>query len=161
MSQFSSPWVFIHLLLKCRIAECNNALIYPGLGLGSIISQSRRITDTMLLAGASRLADLSPAVKRVKEYIRSNKVIDPFYEYEGEKLLPDIQDAPRSNFEVGVAVTVQAIKEGSAGADWAKALAGKIDEEIEQVVRVKARQISWTPVYHDYLYDEDGLKDII
>jgi malate dehydrogenase (oxaloacetate-decarboxylating) len=114
----------------------------------------------MLIAGAKRLADLSPAVKRVKEYIRSDKIVDLSYEYEGKKLLPDVEDAPRANFEVGVAVAVQAIKEGSAGAEWAKALAQEVDEKIEQAVRVKARQICWTPVYHEYMYDEAGLKAI-
>jgi hypothetical protein len=39
-------------------------------------------------------------------------------------------------------------------------LAQEVDEKIEQVVRVKARQISWTPVYREYVYDEAGLKDI-
>ena len=45
------------------IAECNNALIYPGLGLGAIISQSRTMSDTMLLAGTQALASLAPALK--------------------------------------------------------------------------------------------------
>jgi len=113
----------------------------------------------MLIAGAKRLAALSPAVRRVKDYIRSDRIIDPSYEYEGEKLLPDVQDAPRANFEVGIAVAVQAIKEKSAGAEWAKALTREVDERIEQAVRVKAREISWTPVYHDYVYDEAGLRE--
>lgn len=143
-----------------EIAQCNNALIYPGLGLGSILSQSRRVTDTMIIAGAKRLADLSPAFAKATKYILPNKVINNPYEYDGESLLPDVRDAPQVNFEVGVAVAVQAIKEGSAGAEWAKALAGEVDEKIEQVVKVKARQIIWTPVYHEYEYDEGGLKAI-
>ena len=39
-----------------RIAECNNALIYPGIGFGAVLSQSRSVTDTMLIEGAKRLA---------------------------------------------------------------------------------------------------------
>ncbi|CAA7263476.1 unnamed protein product [Cyclocybe aegerita] len=46
--------------VEFKIAECNNALIYPGLGFGAILAQSKRITDTMLIAGAKRLAALSP-----------------------------------------------------------------------------------------------------
>jgi malate dehydrogenase (oxaloacetate-decarboxylating) len=45
------------------IAECNNALIYPGLGLGAIVSKSRSMSDTMLLAGTQALASLAPALK--------------------------------------------------------------------------------------------------
>jgi len=141
-----------------EIAQCNNALIYPGVALGSILSHSRSVTDTMLVAAAKRLADLSAAVVRVKKFIDPSKIIDPTYEYEGERLLPDVQDAPKANFEVGVAVAVQAIKEESAGAVWAKALAQEADEKIEQAVRVKAREINWAPIYDDYEYVEAGLK---
>ncbi|KAI0937301.1 hypothetical protein AcV5_005241 [Taiwanofungus camphoratus] len=45
------------------VAECNNALIYPGLGFGTIVSQSRTLIDTMIIAGARRLAALAPALK--------------------------------------------------------------------------------------------------
>ncbi|KAG8717903.1 NAD-dependent malic enzyme, mitochondrial, partial [Ceratobasidium sp. 394] len=79
------------------IAECNNALIYPGLGLGAIISQSRTMSNTMLLAGTQALASLAPALK------------DP-----DQALLPDFQDAKRANFEVAVAVAKQAIAEGQS-----------------------------------------------
>ncbi|KAF8636156.1 hypothetical protein AX17_003751 [Amanita inopinata Kibby_2008] len=61
----------------------------------------RRMTDTMLVAGAQRLASLSPALR------------DPDH-----GLLPDLEDAPWVNFEVGIAVAEQAVKEGSAGAPW-------------------------------------------
>ncbi|KAF9461972.1 hypothetical protein BDZ94DRAFT_1262643 [Collybia nuda] len=111
------------------IAECNNALIYPGLGFGAVLSKSRRMSDTMIIAGARRLASLSPALK------------DP-----DEALLPDFADSPEVNFEVGVAVAEQAIEEGSAGVDWKKG-----------EVREKARNKIWKPVYGEYVYDKDGL----
>ncbi|KAJ3836252.1 hypothetical protein F5878DRAFT_586900 [Lentinula raphanica] len=112
------------------IAECNNALIYPGLGFGAMISNSRQMTDTMIIAGARRLASLSPALQ------------DP-----DDALLPDFGDAPAINFEVAVAVAEQAIEEGSAGVDWKK-----------EEVREKAREKLWQPVYGEYVYDEDGEK---
>jgi malic enzyme len=43
------------------------ALIYPGLGLGTILSQSKVMTDKMIIAGAKRLAELSPALKDPNE----------------------------------------------------------------------------------------------
>ncbi|CAE6459169.1 unnamed protein product [Rhizoctonia solani] len=110
------------------IAECNNALIYPGLGLGAIVSQSRSMSDTMLLAGTQALASLAPALK------------DP-----GQALLPDFQDARRANFEVAVAVAEQAIDEGSAGVKWKKS-----------EVREKAKAIQWEPVYGTFKYDPKG-----
>jgi malate dehydrogenase (oxaloacetate-decarboxylating) len=41
-----------------RIAQANNALIFPGLGLGAIVVRARRITTAMLTAAARTLADL-------------------------------------------------------------------------------------------------------
>jgi len=114
-----------------QIAECNNALIYPGLGLGSIIASARKVSDGMIIAGAQRLAALAPALK------------DP-----DEGLLPDFGDAKRVNFEVGVAVAQAAIAEGLAGEEeknWNH-------EEVEQKVRERA----WRPVYVEYVYDENG-----
>ncbi|KZV85389.1 hypothetical protein EXIGLDRAFT_726152 [Exidia glandulosa HHB12029] len=113
------------------IAECNNALIYPGLGFGCILSKSRSLTDTMLIAGTRALASLSPALK------------DP-----DDSLLPDFGDAPDVNFHVAVAVAEQAIEEGSAGVEWGK------DE-----VKERARQARWEPVYQEYVYDVEGLRD--
>ncbi|OJA16884.1 hypothetical protein AZE42_08502 [Rhizopogon vesiculosus] len=112
------------------IAECNNALIYPGLGFGAMLSQSRRMTDGMIIAGAQRLAALSPALK------------DP-----DNALLPDFEDAPRANFEVAVAVAEQAFKEGIQGVSWSK-----------EEARIKAKERQWTPVYGKYEYDEHGAK---
>ncbi|TBU26601.1 hypothetical protein BD311DRAFT_667195 [Dichomitus squalens] len=110
------------------VAECNNALIYPGLGLGAILSKARTLTDSMIIAGARRLASLSPALK------------DP-----DDALLPDFEDAPRVNYEVAIAVVEQAIAEGNAGVEWRK------DE-----VRDRVAEARWKPVYGEYVYDPEG-----
>ncbi|CCM01578.1 uncharacterized protein FIBRA_03638 [Fibroporia radiculosa] len=111
------------------VAECNNALIYPGLGFGAIVSKARSLTDAMIIAGARRLASLAPALK------------DP-----DDALLPDFGSSPDVNFEVAVAVVEQAIEDGVAGVDWG----GK------EEVRDKIREKQWKPVYEPYVYDVDG-----
>ncbi|KAL1692091.1 hypothetical protein GGG16DRAFT_90404 [Schizophyllum commune] len=111
-----------------NIAECNNALVYPGLGFGAMLAKSKRVTDTMIIAGAQRLAALSPALA------------DP-----DDALLPDFGDAPDVNFEVGVAVAEQAVEEGTAGVRWAK-----------EEVRKRAEEKRWQPVYGEYIYDPEG-----
>ena len=105
-----------------------DALIYPGLGFGAIASKSRSLTDTMIIAGTRRLAELAPALK------------DP-----DDALLPDFGNSPAVNLEVAVAVAQQAIEEGTAGVDWKK-----------EEVREKVKEMQWKPIYGQYVYDEDG-----
>jgi len=110
------------------IAECNNALVYPGIGFGAIAAKTRIVSDKMLVAGIEALARLSPALK------------DP-----DNSLLPDFEDAREANFEVAVAVCEQAIKEGLAEVSWS-------DTEARQ----KIRETMWDPVYDDLVYDPKG-----
>ncbi|OCB86432.1 hypothetical protein A7U60_g6553 [Sanghuangporus baumii] len=113
------------------IAECNNALIYPGLGLGAIVSRTHTLSDGMIIAGAQRLAALSPALK------------DP-----DDALLPDFSDAPKVNFEVAVAVVQRGIGEGLA--------ADEVCAWSPEEVRAKVGERAWRPVYAEYVYDENG-----
>ncbi|KAG9007043.1 NAD-dependent malic enzyme, mitochondrial [Tulasnella sp. JGI-2019a] len=112
------------------IAECNNALIYPGIGYGAIITETKQVSDSMIIAGAQALAALSPALD------------DP-----DAALLPDFQDAPTVNYEVAVAVAEHAIDEGFANVKWGK-----------EEVRERLKEKIWHPVYGKYEYHEDGEK---
>jgi malate dehydrogenase (oxaloacetate-decarboxylating) len=47
--------------LRYQIAQANNALIFPGLGLGVTVCRARRVSDGMLAAAAAALAGLSDA----------------------------------------------------------------------------------------------------
>ncbi|KAF8984699.1 hypothetical protein BDQ17DRAFT_1393838 [Cyathus striatus] len=91
-----------------------------GLGFGAIVSQSRKITDTMLIAGAQHLAALPPTI-RTSDGDPAN--------YEGTSLLPDFADRSRVNFRIGVVVAEQAVKEGSTqvefGVDKVRVKAGE------------------------------------
>ncbi len=80
-----------------RIAQCNNAYIFPGLGLGIIAAQAKRVTDGMLMAASRTLAAQCPALSN-----------------EGADLLPHLNDLPRLSVEIAVAVGRQAQAEGVA-----------------------------------------------
>ena len=82
----------------------------------------------MIIAGARRLASLSPALK------------DP-----DAALLPDFADAPEINFEVAVAVAELAFEEGCAAVEWEK-----------KEARERTRAAMWKPVYGEYVYDPEG-----
>ncbi|QXW03261.1 NAD-dependent malic enzyme [Rhodococcus globerulus] len=79
-----------------RIGQCNNALLYPGLGLGTIVSGSRHVTDGMLLAGAVAVAGQVDVSER------------------GASLLPDVENLRASSATVAVAVAKAAADDGVA-----------------------------------------------
>ena len=44
-----------------RISQCNNAYIFPGVGMGVVASGAKRVVDAMFLEAARALVDSSPA----------------------------------------------------------------------------------------------------
>ena len=78
------------------IGQGNNALLYPGLGLGAVVSGAREITDGMLLAAAEAVASQ----------------VDPLPR--GAALLPPVRDLRASSAIVAEAVARCAETEGVA-----------------------------------------------
>lgn len=79
-----------------HIGQGNNALLYPGLGLGTIVAGAKHVTDGMLLAAAEAVAGQ----------------VDPTGL--GASLLPDVDNLRASSATVAVAVAQQAVKDGVA-----------------------------------------------
>jgi malate dehydrogenase (oxaloacetate-decarboxylating) len=84
---------------RYEIAQANNALIFPGLGLGVTVARASRITDGMLAAAADAVAGLSDATTV------------------GASLLPSVDKLRMVSAAVGVAVAQAADSEGLATAD--------------------------------------------
>ncbi|MEV7237920.1 NAD-dependent malic enzyme [Streptomyces sp. NPDC051020] len=80
------------------IGQANNALLYPGLGLGAVVSRAERVTDGMLLAAAEAVT-------------RQVDVSEP-----GASLLPPVADLRASSAAVAVAVVEAAQADGVATA---------------------------------------------
>jgi len=79
-----------------EIGQANNAMLYPGLGLGVIVSGAKHVTDGMLLAAAEAVASQ----------------VNP--QDEGASLLPSVDNLRASSATVAVAVAKQAVKDGVA-----------------------------------------------
>ena len=91
---------------RYHIAQSNNALIFPGLGLGVAACQASRVTESMIAAAASALAGLVNAWRP------------------GASLLPGMHDLRRVSATVALAVAAQAERDGVAR----KPLQNPIDE---------------------------------
>ena len=81
-----------------RIGQCNNAYIFPGVGLGVIAAQARRVTDAMFIEAARTLSELAP-VRR-----------DPSL-----ALVPPLHEVREVAKRVAMAVAAQAQRDGVAG----------------------------------------------
>jgi malate dehydrogenase (oxaloacetate-decarboxylating) len=103
------------------VDQTNNAYIFPGLGLGAIMSRTRRVSDGMLMAAARALAEVSPAR------------LDPT-----GNLLPPVSELRHVSARVALAAARQAHAEGQAKADIAQIDAAHIEAQM------------WSPSYRPY-----------
>ena len=81
-----------------QIGQANNALVYPGLGLGTIVAGASKVTDGMLLAAAEAVAGQVDASEP------------------GAPLVPPVSNLRASSATTAVAVARAAIDEGVATA---------------------------------------------
>jgi malate dehydrogenase (oxaloacetate-decarboxylating) len=100
------------------IAQCNNIYIFPAIGLGTVASGARRVTDAMILASARALAEKSPALRDASA-----------------SLLPALSDLRQVAAHIATAVGLQAQREG---------LAPKTGED---ELRDRVTSAQWMPAY--------------
>ncbi|QPR26647.1 NAD-dependent malic enzyme [Edwardsiella hoshinae] len=103
------------------IAQCNNAYIFPGIGLGVLASGAQRVTDGMLMAASRALADSSPLVR------------------DGQgALLPDLKDIQQVSRDIAFQVAKAAQLHGVAVLTSDEALLQAIEQNF------------WLPQYRSY-----------
>ncbi|MEK9496313.1 NAD-dependent malic enzyme [Photorhabdus sp. P32] len=103
------------------IAQCNNAYIFPGIGLGVIASGAKLVTDGMLMAASRTLADCSPLAQQGQGPLLP--------------LIDDIQDVSRK-------IAKQVAKEAQIQGVATVTSDGALDEAIERNF--------WKPEYRVY-----------
>lgn len=102
------------------ISQCNNALVFPGLGLGILVVQAKRCTDNLLWAACQALSGFASMHKT-------------------SALLPGIDMARQVSKEIAIAVAKQAICDGLAQISMT---------ELEVAAAVEKKM--WQPRYLNY-----------
>ncbi|GAB4391397.1 MAG: NAD-dependent malic enzyme [Gammaproteobacteria bacterium] len=104
-----------------RIAQCNNALVFPGIGLGILAVKASFLTDNMIWAACQALSETAPILK------------DPL-----APLLPSLDNARKAARNIAKSVAEQAKAENLAREN--------IDRDIDEVLD----EIMWHPEYLEY-----------
>jgi malate dehydrogenase (oxaloacetate-decarboxylating) len=96
-----------------QIGQCNNAFVFPGVGLGVIASGARRVTNEMFVAAARALSEFSPALH------------DP-----QASLYPALEGIRRVSRRVGIAVGAEAQKQSLAEQTTREELERRVEREM-------------------------------
>ncbi|KAI1496851.1 NAD-dependent malic enzyme [Biscogniauxia marginata] len=119
------PWGAGGAEVEIEIAECNNSVVFPGIGLGAVLSRASRVTDGMLVAAVASLADLSPALR----------------DDDTAPLLPGVEHVRAVSVRVARGVIRAAVADGVATESGIPA--GDEDGELDAWIREQM----WDPVY--------------
>jgi malate dehydrogenase (oxaloacetate-decarboxylating) len=104
-----------------HIGQCNNAFIFPGIGLGVIASGAQRVPTELFVAAARALAEFSPAMH------------DP-----AASLFPALEEVRKVSRRVAIAVGLEAERLGVASVGSREELERRVDEKM------------WVPRYVRY-----------
>ena len=114
-----------------RIGQANNVFIFPGIGLGTIVSGATEVTDAMISASAHALA---------------NCLSDE--ELSSRCLMPEVSRLWDICSDVAIAVGLQAIEDGVA------------DKISEDEYRDRIAHYRWTPEYPEMIQEGDRRKTL-
>lgn len=106
---------------QIQFSQCNNLYVFPGVGLGALVSQVARITHRMFYAASCAISDMVSAEERSRG-----------------QLLPPLKDVRKVAFTVALAIARQARDDGL----------GMIatDERLADLLQ----KAMWTPQYYPY-----------
>lgn len=103
------------------VAQCNNLFIFPGMGLGALVTKANKVTEQMFIAASKALSGLVTPDQAERGY-----------------LLPEMREIRRVSFEVALAVAREARDAG---------LGRLLDDERFATLIKKAQ---WDPHFYPY-----------
>ncbi|RGP81215.1 malate dehydrogenase oxaloacetate-decarboxylating [Fusarium longipes] len=116
------PWGKNGEEITIKVGECNNSVVFPGIGLGCILSRSKHLTDRMLVAAVEGVASLSPVLEEATA-----------------PLLPDVGSVRQVSVRIARNVIQAAVKAGEATQE------GIPDDEDDLEEWIKEQM--WDPEY--------------
>ncbi|KAI0160707.1 malic enzyme [Xylariaceae sp. FL1272] len=121
-SPVKGPWGKDGEEISIDVAECNNSVVFPGIGLGAVLCRAKLLTDKMLVAAVHGVSALSPALSD-----------------DTAPLLPGVEDVRNVSVRVAREVIKAAVEEGVATQEGIP----EDEKELEDWIRVQM----WEPVY--------------
>ncbi|KAI5467511.1 hypothetical protein BGZ63DRAFT_410457 [Mariannaea sp. PMI_226] len=118
----TGPWGEAGSDVTIDIAECNNSVVFPGIGLGCVLARAAHLTDRMLVAAVRGVAAMSPALQ------------DPT-----APLLPDVSSVRDVSVRIARHVIQAALDEGEVMEEEVP----QDDAELEDWIREQM----WNPEY--------------
>ncbi|CAM1504432.1 Fc.00g020230.m01.CDS01 [Cosmosporella sp. VM-42] len=123
------PWGDDGSEITIDVAECNNSVVFPGIGLGCVLSRATHLTDHMLVSAVEAVAEMSPALK------------DPT-----APLLPDVTIVRAVSARIAKNVIKTAVEEGVAQEEEIPTDDGELEEWVKEQM--------WDPVYRPLQFVE-------
>ena len=105
-----------------HVGQCNNAFVFPGVGLGVIASGARRVTDSMFATAARVLSEFAPALQEPAA---------PLY--------PRLEQVREVSFKVALEVAREAQRAGLAEVEF---------EKLEEAIRSRMWKPQYLPLRH-------------
>ncbi|AEO69827.1 3a18aae4-da30-4613-aa74-9d129cdda077 [Thermothielavioides terrestris] len=116
------PWGSGGEEVEIEVAECNNSVVFPGIGLGGVLCRTKLVTEKMLIAAVNGVVELSPALRD-----------------DTAPLLPGVDVVREVSVRVARKVIQAAVEEGVATEQDIPEDEGELDEWIKEQM--------WDPVY--------------
>ncbi|KAF5557863.1 malate dehydrogenase (oxaloacetate-decarboxylating) [Fusarium mexicanum] len=116
------PWGKDGSEITINVGECNNSVVFPGIGLGCVLSRAKHLTDRMLVAAVEGVSSLSPVLKDSTA-----------------PLLPDVDSVRDVSVRIARNVIQAAVKDGEATQEGIP----EKEEDLEEWIREQM----WNPVY--------------
>ncbi|KAF5027725.1 hypothetical protein F66182_209 [Fusarium sp. NRRL 66182] len=116
------PWGENGAEITINVGECNNSVVFPGIGLGCVLSRAKHLTDRMLVAAVQGVSSLSPILKD-----------------SSAPLLPDVSSVRDVSVRIARNVIQASIEDGEATQEGIP----ENEEELEEWIREQM----WEPKY--------------